>query len=146
MEGHLKWTFSNSTQPPFNCKGLALSLSTISDFSWITNIKDIMKRKHSWNIIQKKWLNTSSNWNMDFISTKLWIVSLYTLPRKLSGRESWKRSPFTMTYDKDFLVIIKIMKISKSSLIQQNPKQGIRVLPSPQQSYFPAWSHLNTRP
>lgn len=42
--------------------------------------------------------NTSSNWNMDFMSTRLWIVSRYTLPRKFRGRDSWKSSPFTMTF------------------------------------------------
>lgn len=45
-----------------------------------------------------KFKYTSSNWNIDFMSTRPCRVSRYTPPRKLSGRESWKRSPFTITW------------------------------------------------
>lgn len=42
-------------------------------------------------------VSTLSRVKRVFMSIRACLVSLYTVPRKLSGRESWKRRPFTIT-------------------------------------------------
>lgn len=58
---------------------------------------------HPYTLKQKKLLltlilvSTLRRVNKVFISIRACLVSLYTVPRKFRGRESWNSSPFTIT-------------------------------------------------
>lgn len=52
-----------------------------------------------------------------FMSMRACLVSLYTVPRKLRGRESWKSRPFTITRSPTVMVPMQGQKTTKNSIV-----------------------------